>query len=315
VAARHQTEIVAGLLGLLQGNLLWLVLAAVLTTGFWVAGTAAQLGAVRIRPRLGRMFAVQVAAGAVNQVVPGGVGGMAVNIRFLEREGMSRAAAVAAVGLNSVAGLVTHVVLIAALWAFVPAALPLGLSSSAAPVLSGPAPSVQELADVSQAAALVAAAALAVLASAVSANRGWPALLARLRSRAGRLVDRAVVELRDLRTVLRSPGRAVLLWVGSAASPVLHVLILVAVGHSLSAGVGLLPVALAFLVASGVAAVLPSPGGLGALDITLTAALVAVGLPTPTAIAVVLGYRLVTVWLPLLPGALVFGVLLRRRVL
>jgi uncharacterized membrane protein YbhN (UPF0104 family) len=30
---------------------------------------------------------------------------------------------------------------------------------------------------------------------------------------------------------------------------------------------------------------------------------------------VVLGYRLLTVWLPLLPGLLVLGVLVRRRVL
>lgn len=77
----------------------------------WVAGTAAQLGAVPIRPPLSQLFAVQVAASVVNQVVPGSVGGMAVNVRYLQRSGMSRAAALAAVGLNSVATMVTHLAL------------------------------------------------------------------------------------------------------------------------------------------------------------------------------------------------------------
>jgi uncharacterized membrane protein YbhN (UPF0104 family) len=115
--------------------------------------------------------------------------------------------------------------------------------------------------------------------------------------------------------VLRSPGRAGLLWLGSAASPALHALIVVAVYNSLSGGLAPLTVALVYLVASPVAALVPSPGGFGALDITLAAALVAVGAPTATALATVLGYRLLTVWVPLVPGALVFAVLLRRRLL
>lgn len=63
------------------------------------------------------------------------------------------------------------------------------------------------------------------------------------------------------------------------------------------------------------AALVPSPGGFGALDVTLVAGLVAVGAPTTTAVAAVLGFRLITVWVPMVPGALVFAVLLRRRVL
>lgn len=73
--------------------------------------------------------------------------------------------------------------------------------------------------------------------------------------------------------------------------------------------------ALVYLVASSLAALVPSPGGFGGLDITLVAGMIAVGAPSTTALATVLGYRLITVWVPLVPGALVFAMLLRRKIL
>jgi uncharacterized membrane protein YbhN (UPF0104 family) len=42
---------------------------------------------------------------------------------------------------------------------------------------------------------------------------------------------------------------------------------------------------------------------------------VAAGAPVALATAVVLGYRIITVWLPLLPGALTLGALLRLKVI
>jgi uncharacterized membrane protein YbhN (UPF0104 family) len=71
-------------------------------------------------------------------------------------------------------------------------------------------------------------------------------------------------------------------------------------------------VALLYLAASSAAALLPTPGGLGSLDAALALALTAAGAP---AASVVLGYRLLTVWLPLVPGLLVLGVLIRRKAL
>jgi uncharacterized protein (TIRG00374 family) len=122
-------------------------------------------------------------------------------------------------------------------------------------------------------------------------------------------------QLSVLSAVVRTPRRAVQLWVGSLAVPVLHCVTLYAVLLSLGGGVPFLPVALAYLVASSVSAVVPSPGGFGALDVALVAGLVAVGTPSATALATVLAYRLLTVWVPLVPGACVLAVLLRRRVI
>jgi hypothetical protein len=69
------------------------------------------------------------------------------------------------------------------------------------------------------------------------------------------------------------------------------------------------------LAASSAAALLPTPGGIGSLDAALVFALTASGTTVSAAASVVLGYRLLTVWLPLIPGLLVLGVLVRRKAL
>jgi len=47
----------------------------------------------------------------------------------------------------------------------------------------------------------------------------------------------------------------------------------------------------------------------------ILAGLVALGITPSVALGAVLGYRLLTVWVPLLPGALALALLVRRRVL
>ena len=67
-----------------------------------------------------------------------------------------------------------------------------------------------------------------------------------------------------------------------------------------------------YLGASLIAAAAPTPGGLGALEAALVAGFTGVGMDSGVAVAAVLSYRLVTYWLPILPGWLSFHVLERR---
>jgi uncharacterized membrane protein YbhN (UPF0104 family) len=311
---RHYATIDAGGDSLVAADVEWLFLALGLTTALWVAGAATQLGTVSIRPPLAQLFAVQVAASVANHVVPGSIGGMAVNVRFLQRSGLSRAAAIAAVGLNSVATLITHLLLIVAVWALAPAVLPDdAVQSQLARAAKGLRPVASEsgLSWVTVAIVVTVTVAAVVVVRGAGRTGGWR----RVQGLGAALADNGVRELGGLRTVMRSPHRAVLLWIGSAASPLLHAIILVAVFKSLATGVPVLTLALVYLVASAVAALVPSPGGFGALDVALVAGLIAAGAPSATAVAVVLGYRLVTVWAPLVPGAFVFAILLHRRLL
>jgi uncharacterized protein (TIRG00374 family) len=153
-------------------------------------------------------------------------------------------------------------------------------------------------------------------AAAVAAVRVGPRTVGRriLRvSAAGR--RQAYQGLAQFSGVVREPARAAKLWLGSASVPVLHAVIVIAVYRSIGGVAPMMAIAVTYLAASALAGIIPSPGGLGTLDVTLVAGLVALGTPAATALAVTLGYRLITVWVPMLPGAVVFAVLVRRGVI
>jgi uncharacterized membrane protein YbhN (UPF0104 family) len=291
---RHRTTLDAGTDSVAGADPIWLLLAAAGTLLLWTAGTVSQLGSVAARLPVRRLFAVQVAATFANHVLPSGSGGMAVNVRFLQRCGLSRGAAVGAVALNLAAGTVTHVVVLLAALLLAPSSLAAALAHGGRPggLPAGSWPLI----------------AVAVLVPAA-------VLLWVFRAAVARFARGLAGHLAILSTVLRTPRRAVQLWSGSIAVPVLHCLVLYAVLRSLDGSVPPAPVALAYLAASSVAALVPSPGGFGALDVALVAGLVAVGTPSAVALATVLAYRLLTVWVPLLPGACVLAVLIRRGVI
>ncbi len=294
LAVAHWPTVRAGQAALTSADAGWLGLALLATVAVWLAGTAAALGALPVRPPVGLMLTVQLAATFVNHLLPAGCGGVAVNVRFLRRHGLGWSGAVAATGLCFLAGLAAHGVLLLGTVAASP-----GAAGRVLPVQARPA----SLATVGLPWLLGAAALLGLLATVLV--RGAPR----------RALAQLAVELRRLAVVLRDPYRAAALWLGSLAGPLLHSLVLYAVLRSLGTGLALGSAVVIYLVVSSLSALIPSPGGFGALDATLLAGLLTVGVPTPTAVGAVLGYRLVTVWIPLLPGALAFTLLVRRRLI
>ncbi|MEZ5126387.1 MAG: lysylphosphatidylglycerol synthase transmembrane domain-containing protein [Thermoleophilia bacterium] len=75
-----------------------------------------------------------------------------------------------------------------------------------------------------------------------------------------------------------------------------------AFGH----GIGLSTVAIAFVVAYAIGTLAPTPGGLGAVEGLLIALFVSFGVPSATAVTVVLVYRLINFWLPIIPGLIAY---------
>lgn len=71
-----------------------------------------------------------------------------------------------------------------------------------------------------------------------------------------------------------------------------------------------------FLAAGAAVGFVPAPGGIGPIDAALVFTFAgAYGAPVELAATAVVGYRVLTVWLPLLPGALLLSVLVQRKVL
>ncbi|WP_200308483.1 lysylphosphatidylglycerol synthase transmembrane domain-containing protein [Streptomyces adelaidensis] len=290
VAVRHRFVLVEGFARLATARWPWLVAAIGVTCLTWVAAAVTRQGALVDRLPAGRLLATQFAAGAANHLLPTGLGASAVNLRFMTVCGVSLTRSSAALALYMVAESVARVGLLLALLFAFPEALRL------APLLPQGA-STPLLFTV---AAVVCGAMVALL------------LVRRLRAAVSGFVRTALSEARSVHT---RPTRALALWGGSLAFPVLQATGLVAVGLALGLDIPVAHMALAYLAATVAVALIPTPGGLGSVDAALVVALVAAGGPVALATAVVLAYRIITLWLPLLPGALTLGALVRLKVI
>ncbi|MEU1404154.1 lysylphosphatidylglycerol synthase transmembrane domain-containing protein [Streptomyces sp. NPDC005728] len=290
VAVRHRSVLVEGFGQLRTASWPWLLAAACATCLTWVAAAVTRQGAVVQRLPRWRLLATQFAAGSANHLLPTGLGAGAVNLRFMTVCGVPLARSSAALALYLLAESVGRLSLLAALLLAFPDALRLGSLLPHGAV--GP----------------LLAVAGAVLAAAVAAL----ALVRRLRTPVLGFVHTALGEARSVHT---RPARALALWGGSLAFPALQAAGLVAVGQALGLPVPPAHMALAYLAATVAVALVPTPGGLGSVEAALIVALVAAGGPVAVATAVVLAYRIITVWVPLVPGALTLGALVRLKVI
>jgi glycosyltransferase 2 family protein len=259
----------------------WMAIGLALSAASFLAAAVAQLGAVDPPLALGRTTLVQVASSFANRLTPASLGGMGLNVRYLQRAGMERPSAVGAVAVNTAAGVVVHV---------------LGLLIAA--VLLGHA-----------------------RLGAAHIPRGWPALVGlvavlalgglALWSPLGRrrVVTPTLRAGRELATVLRRPGKAAQLLGGSAGVTLTYALALACCLAAFGAQVPMASTVAVYLAGAAVASVSPTPGGLGAMEAALVAGLTAVGAPAGPAVAGVLAFRLLTFWLPILPGWLAYRAL------
>ncbi|MHB9756958.1 lysylphosphatidylglycerol synthase transmembrane domain-containing protein [Streptomyces sp. BYX5S] len=281
---------VSGLVRLRGADPGWLLAAATATVACWLPVCLLRQGAVLEPLPARRLFASQVAAGSANHLLPAGLGAHVVTLRFMRSCGIETHRACAALALYSLAQPVGKYALLLTLMAASPDTLPLG---GLLPVERG-----------GLAVLLLVAAAAAVAAALWS-----------VRPLRGAVRNFLGTALSDVRALHARPARVLALWCGAIGFPALQATVMVAVTRALDVPVPALDIALAYLAATAVAGVVPTPGGIGSVEAALGIALVGAGTPVVEATSAVIGFRLLTVWLPLLPGALVLATLVRRKVI
>ncbi|MDT0393172.1 MULTISPECIES: lysylphosphatidylglycerol synthase domain-containing protein [Streptomyces] len=290
VAVRHRSVLTEGFAQLATARWPWLLAAAGATCLTWVAAACTRQGAVLERLPRRRLLATQFAAGAANHLLPTGLGASAVNLRFMTVCGLPPARSSAALALYLLAESVGRVGLLAALLVAFPGALRFGSllpEGAFGPLL------------------LAVGGLLAVVVVALTA-------VGRLRRMVVGFLRTALGEARSVHAL---PSRALALWGGALAFPALQAAALVLVGLAFGLAVPPAHMAVAYLAATVAVALVPTPGGIGSVEAALVVALVAVGGAAAVATAVVLVFRIITVWLPLLPGALTLGALVRLKVI
>jgi uncharacterized protein (TIRG00374 family) len=267
----------------------WLPLIIALSAVTYLASAVALMGAVQQRIRFWPTVLAQAASSFINRVSPANVGGMALNARFLQKSGVETSSGVAAVGVNSLAGAVAHLILIVVFFSWAGQGL-------------------------TQAFKLPSGSKLLLILAVVAALVGI--LLATRRGRrlaSGKLVPALRSAAASLRHVAANPLKMGMLFGGSVLITLAYVGALAASVEAFGPGPGVVLIGAVYLGASAIAAAAPSPGGLGAIEAALVAGLTGVGMQAGPAISAVLLYRLATYWLPIAPGWLSWRTLLRRE--
>jgi len=253
----------------------WLLVASAGAFSTYLAAALALTGAAEHPLALGRTALVQLAGSAMNRVTPKGLGGLSLLERYLERSGLDRPTAVSALGTAMAATSAVHVPLLLLSTAL------LGIRGVAAVRLPQHWPTLVAIAG-----------SLALLGIALA-----------LRSQGARRLLRPVTAaLRSLAALARSPARMARLLAGATGQILVNIIALMVCVRAFGAHASFLKVMTVYLGGTAVSAASPTPGGLGAIEAALVAGLSAVGVPAGPAVAAVLAYRLLSFWLPILPG-------------
>ena len=254
----------------------WSIAGLALSATTYIGAALALSGFVPARLKFFRTLFVQVAGSFVTLVTPAAVGGAALNVRYLQRKKVPAPVAAASVGLAQVVAFVLHISLIVvfAAVAGTTAKTPIHPPRWAYFVLAG-----------------IVAVALGVFAL----PAGRRLLRARVTPTLGQVLPRLLEVAQQPRKLAEGVGGQLML----TAS---YILCLAACVAAFGRSVPIASVAVVYLTGSAIGSVVPTPGGLGAVEAALTAGLTAAGLHSAVAVSSVLLFRLLTFWFPVPVG-------------
>ncbi|MCM2576165.1 lysylphosphatidylglycerol synthase transmembrane domain-containing protein [Streptomyces meridianus] len=270
-----------------EANWAWVAAAFVFSALSYVAAAMSLLGFVPEKVSFFRTVLAQVAGSFVKLVAPAAVGGVALNARFLQRAGVRPGLAVASVGASQLFGLGSHILLL----------LTFGYVTGTEHASSSLSPSRTVIAG------LLTAAVLALVVTAIPVLRKF--VVTRVRALFAGVVPRMLDVLQRPQKLLTGIGGMLLL-------TAMFVMCLDASIRAFGGELSYATIAVVFLTGNALGSAAPTPGGVGAVEAALIAALTLAGLPYEIAAPAVLLFRLMTFWLPVLPGWLSFSHLTRK---
>ncbi|RRD30127.1 lysylphosphatidylglycerol synthase transmembrane domain-containing protein [Actinomyces bowdenii] len=258
-----------------DASIWWILAALVFSLATYVGAGLTLVAFSPERLSVWKSTEVHLASSVVALVAPAGVGGAAINLRFLHRKGVPTATGVATVALVQVVQFVVTVILLIILAATTGQSTGLTLPSGWV---------------------LVAAGLIVILvAGALLVPRARTWAWAKVEPTYRQVWPRLVWVMSNPVRLAAGIGGAVLLTLSYILS---FSASLWAFGYTLSFSV----LAITYLASNTVGSVVPSPGGIGPVELALTAGLVAAGIPSGVALSTAIVYRLVTFWIPIPVG-------------
>lgn len=241
----------------------------------YVAGAGTLVSVVPQRLPFVEVVKLMLAQSFLNRFTPANAGGMALRVRYLQQRGADLGGAATGVALTSVASGICQaaVILLFAVW-----------TGSSTDGLNYRAPQASTVAVV-------------LLVISVAAGLIWLTPWGR-RKVASRIETTVKQVWGTLRSLARQPGRFVTLFSTTLISKIATIGAFTESCRAMEIGVAFPRLGLLYLTASSVASAAPTPGGVGAVEAALTAALTGAGVPAAEALSAVFLFRLVTYWLP-----------------
>ncbi|MEU9911476.1 lysylphosphatidylglycerol synthase domain-containing protein [Streptomyces sp. NPDC051001] len=270
----------------------WVAAAVLFSAASYFAAAMSLLGFVPERVPFTRTVGAQVAGSFVKIVAPAAVGGVALNTRFLQRQGVRPGLAVASVGASQLFGLGCHILMLLSFGYLTGTEKTPSLSPSRT-VIAG----------------LLTVAVLVLVVTSVPFLRKF--VVTRVRSLFAGVIPRMLDVLQRPQKLLTGIGGMLLL----TACFVMCLDASIRAFGTEGSSISIASVAVVFLAGNALGSAAPTPGGVGAVEATLTVGLIAVGLESEVAAPAVLLFRLLTLWIPVLPGWLAFNHLSRKGAL
>jgi uncharacterized membrane protein YbhN (UPF0104 family)/tRNA A-37 threonylcarbamoyl transferase component Bud32 len=256
-----------------RAQIAWIVVGLIIAQLTFVAGGVSFRGAVSAPLPLLPCVVLQSAIKFINLTVPSSAGRIGINVRFLQRMGTPTPQAVAAGAIDDVSEKIVEIALVLLTVPFVHIAVN-------ASDLKGGAPSGRLIVAV-----------LIVLALIVLALLFVPFVRAKV-------LPPIRSAFSALWTVARDRQKRLELFGGQLGVEVFYALTLGAASLAYGVHLSFAQLLLVNTGASAFSSLIPSPGGVGTAEASLTAGLVAMGVDNSTAFAIALTHRLCTYYLP-----------------
>lgn len=231
-----------------------------------------------------RTVLAQLASMFVNRLLPAGIGGIGANYVYLRKSNHTLAQAASVVTANNLLGTVGHLILTTGMLIIFRGQLPdLALNGVLYKVV----------------------AAIIILFLLIT----FAVFAKRLKYSVARQISAIIVQLAAYRY---RPNNLVAATISSMFLTLFNITCLWFCAHALGVQLSYLSVLLVFTLGLTIGTVTPTPGGLGGFEAGLVAAMLAYNVPSSTALAIALVFRLINYWIPLFVGAGSFATCRRR---
>ncbi len=270
-------------------SITWVVIGFLAAIATYPAAAWSLSGFVPERLALNRTVLAQVAGDFATLVSPPTLGAIAINLRYLTKAGLHPALATASVGVSQVAAFAVHILL---LTGFAIAA------GTQADFTFDPPPWAVI--------AAISVALLIIIAFAIPWVRRT--VFGRIRPLLREVIPRLITVAQRPTKLLEGIGGILLLNLG-------YIITLIACVRAFDGDLNVAAIAVVYLAGATIGQAAPTPGGLGAVEAALAAGLTAAGLPGGIAVSSVLLFRLITFWIPTIPGYFAFNWLTKKGAL